>query len=404
MNVVEILEFYFPWRFAPGSDFFESAEGKLIVDRLQRIPDEPLTLTHLNQLLHLNSEAGVTEGAFRYYFLTDAQNHPYSLQSLSVPKPSPMPDREITTIGQLEWGIERFYTDALLYYGNLRSAYRHLRDKSFDELTNMYKNKRIDSRGMRLRGQIMPLIDVQVDDRYLISELACKAYGEVSGAATTPIIEQLVAAYNRRGGTTTSIKTLVESANAENEDDFQAQLAFPLATEEIENEQVESEEELRAKLGGVLERFRSARQRALENTKIYLSICNELDVYVATSMRNRTDFRTAAESIRRIFSDPRLDAYQLRYFDPTLSAANTHEDEGLIECLMVKRAKVIVYFAQERDSWGKDSEASMALSQGKPVIIYCPPTPEGRQRMKMFRDEPVSEVSCQDFGWRQSYG
>ena len=60
--------------------------------------------------------------------------------------------------------------------------------------------------------------------------------------------------------------------------------------------------------------------------------------YVATSMRNRHDFRNMADTCERIFSDPRLKEMNLRYFDPTLSAAGGHEDKGLIECLMVKCA------------------------------------------------------------------
>jgi hypothetical protein len=45
-----------------------------------------------------------------------------------------------------------------------------------------------------------------------------------------------------------------------------------------------------------------------------------------------------------------LPTLNLRYFDPTLSAAEGHEDKGLIECLMVKCAKAVVYCARERES------------------------------------------------------
>ena len=75
---------------------------------------------------------------------------------------------------------------------------------------------------------------------------------------------------------------------------------------------------------------------------------SDLDVYVATSMRSRKDFRSMAETCERIFSDARLKEMNLRYFDPTLSAAGGHEDKGLIECLMVKCAKVLVYSAGEK--------------------------------------------------------
>ena len=78
-----------------------------------------------------------------------------------------------------------------------------------------------------------------------------------------------------------------------------------------------------------------------------------------------------ANACEKIFSDNRLSELQLRYFDPTLSAAKGHEDKGLIECLMVKCAKALVYCAGEKERWGKDAEAAMGLSLGKPVIFYC---------------------------------
>ena len=98
---------------------------------------------------------------------------------------------------------------------------------------------------------------------------------------------------------------------------------------------------------------------------------DDLDIYVATSMRTRDDFRNMAGFCEEIFSNNRLKDFSLRYFDPTLSAASGHEDKGLIECLMVKCAKLLVYVAGERDSYGKDAEAAMALSQGKPVIFFA---------------------------------
>src|SRR6202007_649203 len=82
------------------------------------------------------------------------------------------------------------------------------------------------------------------------------------------------------------------------------------------------------------------------------------------------------------FSDPRLKDLKLRYFDPTMSAAIGHEDKGLIECLMVKCARVLVYNAGEKDSYGKDVEAAMALSLGKPVIFHC----DGKTRANFYRD------------------
>lgn len=39
---------------------------------------------------------------------------------------------------------------------------------------------------------------------------------------------------------------------------------------------------------------------------------------------------------------------------------------------MLRRADYAIYMAQKEDSFGKDSEASVALGQGKPVIVYVP--------------------------------
>ena len=128
-------------------------------------------------------------------------------------------------------------------------------------------------------------------------------------------------------------------------------------------------------------------------------LSTELDVYVATSMRKRNDFREMNRDTARIFSQPNLRTLRIRYFDPTISAADGHEDKGLIECLMVKCAKALIYFAGESDSFGKDAEVSMALNLGKPVIILCPATEKGEQRMKFFRDiHPLSRMIQMETG------
>lgn len=66
---------------------------------------------------------------------------------------------------------------------------------------------------------------------------------------------------------------------------------------------------------------------------------------------------------------------------------------------MVKCSKVVLYFAGERDSFGKDTEIAMAMSLGKPVIILCPDTRAGKQRENFFRDiHPLSRLIEFDTG------
>jgi len=147
--------------------------------------------------------------------------------------------------------------------------------------------------------------------------------------------------------------------------------------------------DIEGRYGKIADAFLSARQAALENTRLYLSLVNDLDVYVATSMRAREDFRAMAERCERIFKDPRVQDLHLRYFDPTMSAAEGHQDKGLIECLMVKCAKVLVYCAGEKESYGKDAEAAMALSLGKPVVFLC----DEEQRLNFYREvHPLSRL------------
>ena len=57
---------------------------------------------------------------------------------------------------------------------------------------------------------------------------------------------------------------------------------------------------------------------------------------------------------------------------------------------MVKSARILVYSSGDRDSYGKDAEAAMALSLGKPTIFYCP---EEFKKNKFFKDvHPLSRL------------
>ena len=55
-----------------------------------------------------------------------------------------------------------------------------------------------------------------------------------------------------------------------------------------------------------------------------------------------------ADTCDGIFADQRLASMNLRYFDPTLSAAGGHEDKGLIECLRWSNAPRYSFTAQAR--------------------------------------------------------
>jgi hypothetical protein len=290
-------------------------------------------------------------------------------------------------------GLQRFFLDALLYYGNIRSAYRDLRTRCFPDICSFFESQRFLSDKMQRRGPFIPLRPIPNDDRYLISETACKAYDKGATGDRTHIEEILLDAYLRHGQGRVKISKLFDSESQLAKEAPDRQMMLQLAAEEFMEDVIEDEEDLQQKIAEIAERFVTARNAAIDNTKLYLSIVNELDVYVATSMRRREDFRNMARDCDYIFNTDELQSYNIRYFDPTLSAAQGHEDKGLIECLMVKCAKAVLYFAGDRDSFGKDAEVAMAMSLGKPVIILCPDTAAGRERERMFRDiHPLSRL------------
>ena len=358
--------------------------------RLGKIDDEPLPAVQLNQLLVLGHEAPVGDGYFRYYWLQTPQGHPYDVSKLPGFSESWLrTDGVISSLAHLKWGLYRLYVNSLLYFGNVRTAFRNLRDLSLPDLETFFSLKQFDTQAIKQRGPALPLKSIARDNRYLISEMACKSYGDSPGldGDLQKVLLEAYKAHSAAGNPSPTIRNLLENRVPT---DYKArQQEFIFSADEVLDETVTSESNLSEKYKRIASKFSEARNAALDNTRYYLSMLSDLDVYVATSMRSRQDFRSMADTCERIFSDDRLKHLNLRYFDPTLSAAAGHEDKGLIECLMVKCAKMLVYCAGEKESYGKDAEAAMALSLGKPVIFYC----DQERRRRFYRDvHPLSRL------------
>jgi hypothetical protein len=360
-----------------------------VFDRLDRVDREPLAKVQLNQLLAFGHEAPVSDDFFRYYWLSAPDFHPYDVKGVAGFDHAWLDLNAIVSLVHLHWGLYRLFTDALLYFGNVRTAYRKLRALTATELEAFFRRRRFDTEAIKSRGPSLPPTAIPKDDRYLISEMACKSYGD--GGADGPLKEALLGAMKNhisKGSGSISIRRLLDFAFLTEEyASRQNELIF--SADDVLDEAVASEADLEERYQRLALRFTSARQMALANTDLYLSMVNDLDIYVATSMRSRQDFREMASDCDRIFTDERLKSLNLRYFDPTLSAAEGHEDKGLIECLMVKCAKALVYCAGERESYGKDAETAMALSFGNPVIFYC----NQERRRRFYRDvHPLSRL------------
>ena len=109
----------------------------------------------------------------------------------------------------------------------------------------------------------------------------------------------------------------------------------------------------------------------IRNQEAYLA-SDYLDIYIATSMRKRHEYLMVNDLVGQIFKQDALTELNLRWFDPTQAYCIDRIDKGLAEGLMLKRAKFTLYFVQESDTIGKDSELAATLAQSKPVVAYVP--------------------------------
>lgn len=388
----------------------EGNENETVFNRLGQLDKDLLSKVQLNQLLHLSYAGGVSDGFFKYYWLSTPE-HTYDVTLLSDTRKGrhlykaefiSNEEKSIISLNHLKWGITRIYIDSLMYYGNINFGFEALRTKSFDKLSTLFKRRRYSTLAtLRERGESLKFYEIASDDRWLISEVACKNFE--TEESVNKIANLFYKQYEEY------IIKVNKNANAKNnwvEDieeyirNTQALLPFwGFIKSEMADIDEPTKNKIKKYFQKVAERFQVTRPLALKNTDSYLSLVNDLDVYVATSMRTKQDFLNMERTCRQIFRENNIlrDSH-IRFFDPTLSSAKGHEDKGLIECLMVKCAKALIYCAADKESYGKDAEAAMALSLGKPVIFYC----DQEQRLNFYKDvHPLSRLIDFDTGVAQ---
>lgn len=129
-----------------------------IFDRLSKIDEEPLSAVQLNQLLVMGHEAPVGDDFFRYYWLQAPKEHPYNVREIPGFSEQWLESKEmIASLAHLKWGMYRLYVDALLYFGNVRTAFRKLRDLSISEIVSLLSSERFDTAAIKRRGPPLPL-------------------------------------------------------------------------------------------------------------------------------------------------------------------------------------------------------------------------------------------------------
>lgn len=396
-ELYNVLYFFFP--ILKNNQGRRGEDCKICEELLANIGEnEPLTFSQTNQLLHLLYFGSISLGFFQYYFCNVPEFHVYKVDSIEgydksiFDNKNPLPITTIKTVQQLNWGLRRFHIDALLFYGNINRAFNELRNKEKCYLEEYFKKKRFHtSSDFKIRGNMFAFREIEIHDKYLISEIAYKAI--LDSSFKKHILEKFDIFRVNSNSTVSDIVELSELEESDEPSTFK-EIAKTIGQISHLNNPINSKENIEDIHEKVIERVNIAKQKAIENFKLYLSITQQLDIYIATSMRAYDDFKNLSDNLDMIFDDKFLKGHNIRYFDPTNSASENHEDKGLAECLMVNCAKILVYFAGESDSFGKDSEAAIALSLGKPVIILCPDTPKGKIRQDIFKDvHPLTRLT-----------
>lgn len=201
-----------------------------VFKRLGEIDNQPLSAVQLNQLLVLGHEAPVGDGFFTYYWLQAPPTHPYDVQVTPGYSEKWTSSRDIVSLNHLKWGLYRLYVDALLYFGNVRTAFRSLRDLSLDELGKFFLQKRYDTDAIKRRGPPLPLKQIAKDNRYLISEMACKSYGDI-GTSHGDLRRVLVSAYKAHaaaGNPSPTIRDLLQNGGTPDIQERQGEFFFQL--------------------------------------------------------------------------------------------------------------------------------------------------------------------------------
>jgi len=325
-----------------------------------------------------------------------------------------------SNIEDLKRNIERIRSIYLLKMGSFYLGYRLLRNADKPQLDNIINEYIITDEEKEKKNEIVRYYrdnsrkiqgfeNIPIHLRWCLGYLAPKEQPKINGACRKliPIFEKAV----QKG--VTEYRQLNELAKdflkpEENLEDLLAStgvdtfsVRFPTFPHPLTGERYLGTQ-YTFLLQRKLEEFRNVaetnfeevRERGRKNTFAYLST-GEIDIYFATSMRTRLDFLSNANFIEKVIKSPDLERYNILYFDPTQSYLDDRIQKGLIESIMIKKCKMVVYNAGEKETFGKDSEAGIALAHGKFVVVYVPRVlPENNNLREFYQllDTPYKNV------------
>ncbi|MDK2980288.1 MAG: hypothetical protein PWQ55_635 [Chloroflexota bacterium] len=324
-DVIILLSRYLCGNDVVDVEKFNSDELKIIIKYIKELESggSQIGLEQFNEILlhcHLNT---IGNGFYEFFFINGKET-----------------EKRFITFNDLIKGITYFRGLSMLTFGNFEFSFEKCRSLSFEELFSTFFPYCIDSSVAENKYLTRPNPILNIEN---IDKGKTWLLGYISNSKIEKDSNKLQ-----------EIKKTEGSLSSENQKLFNR-------LEELKKNREDSE------------------KRGLENTNIYLA-WDFLDIYFATSMREKWDYEETYSFIRDIFSSEfyineekkNIKNLRLRVFDPTQSTSNHPYNKGLIEGLMLKRCKLAVYMGQEVDTLGKDSELAATLAQKKPVIAYFP--------------------------------
>jgi hypothetical protein len=301
-----------------GEEYYQSFsddDRKLIGDLINHARTNGLNYEQFNELLLLLNQDRIGKHFFKFFF-----------------------EKEKITLDELRQGIIKFRGFAMLCFGNFRFAYKQLIQSNEDELRERLrpywrKSSELIDTFERRATKMLELDKIERNDTWYLGYIS----GEKIKKEAKVLREEITKAERDQNNFRKTELTK-----------FQKEL-FQMD-----------------------KHIEEAQRKALRNTDIYLT-WDYMDIYIATSMRNKWEFEDTFDFVEKVFgAKSPLNKLNLRYFDPTQSKSKNSRDKGLIEGLMLKKARCAIYLAQESDTMGKDSELAATLAQSKPVIVYVP--------------------------------
>ncbi len=338
----------------------------------------PLDCSHLNELLLLVHKDRVEKPFFDHFFGRDC------------------------TVGRIPSCVAAFQKAALLLYGNFVFAYRKLsRVKDQTEFSERVALicKDPKSELERLRNRRRKLLEVDRISRDLTPFVGYLSMRNIPEDLRS--CEFLLTAVKAAGPVADWHEYLALVEVMANPSDCAPLLEIvrnyqamaPDATISEFRQYLETSFEV---LNGRKQEVQRVRARAAKNQDVYLT-WDHMDVYFATSMRKAWEYMDLYDFIEQLMASDEFRDLGVRYFDPTQAYTDNRINKGLVEALMLKRARCTVYSVQDTDTLGKDSELASTLAQGKPVIAFVPDVDVARRATQLFAEDPVNVLERMRF-------